>query len=48
MIRFLATVLWVILMAVVFIVAVIGGLLVKAAELMLPAVEALAEIGDRR
>jgi hypothetical protein len=35
-------------MVVVFIVAVVGGLLVKAAEQMLPAVEALAEIGDKR
>ena len=46
MIRWLATLVWIVLMAVVIIVAMIGGWLVSAAELMMPAVEALARIGD--
>lgn len=44
--RLLATILWVPLMATVIITAMLGGLLIGAAALMIPFVKYVAAVGD--
>jgi ABC-type transporter Mla maintaining outer membrane lipid asymmetry permease subunit MlaE len=44
--RFVATIVWVPLMAVVILMAMLSGLLVGATALMIPAVRWLARVGD--
>jgi ABC-type transporter Mla maintaining outer membrane lipid asymmetry permease subunit MlaE len=44
--RFIATVVWVPLMAIVIVFAALSGLMVGATALMIPAVRWLARVGD--